>query len=109
VRAVDADAQEVLVGVDSELLALEAPRIASVDGTIAATWRVRDAHLAPVVAGAHAAPDEPALAVARTATVRRERPSWQIVAFDLGGLAMLVAVEIGLAYGIAYLVTGQPY
>jgi hypothetical protein len=109
VQAVDADAQEVLVGPDTELLALEAPRIASADGTIAATWRASDAHLAPVVAGAHAAPKEPALAAARTATEHRERPLWQIVVFAFGCLATLVAVEIGLAYGIAYLVTGQPY
>jgi hypothetical protein len=110
VVAVDADAQEVLVGADAELQALEPPRIASVDGTIAATWKARDAHLAPVVAApAHAAPTEPALAAARTATAHHERPLWQVVAFAFACLALLVAVEIGLAYGIAYLVTGRPY
>jgi len=109
VRAVDADAQEVLVGADADLLVLEAPRITSVEGTIAATWRVTDAHLAPVAAAAHAAPEQPALAAARAATVHRERPLWQIVSFALGCLVMLVATEIGLAYGVAYLVTGHPY
>jgi hypothetical protein len=109
VQAVDPDAQEMFVGPATELLALEAPRIASADATIAATWRASDSHLAPVVAGAHAEPEEPALAAARTATAHRERPLWQTVAFALGCLATLVAFEIGLAYGIAYLVTGQPY
>ena len=65
VQAVDPDAQELLVGADPELLALEAPRIASADGTIAATWRASDAHLTPAVAAAHTAPAAPALAAAR--------------------------------------------
>ena len=42
-------------------------------------------------------------------TAQRERALWQIVAFALGSLAALVAFEIGLAYGIAYLVTGRAY
>jgi hypothetical protein len=109
VQAVDPDAQEVLIRPNTELLALDAPRVTSADGTIAATWRASDAHLAVAVAGAHAAPDEPVLAAARAATSHRERPIWQIVAFALGCLATLVAVEIGLAYGIAYLVTGRLY
>jgi hypothetical protein len=109
VRAVDPDAQEVLVGADTELLALESPRVTSLDGTISATWEASDVHLAPVVAGAHAAPERPALAAARTSTAHRGRPLWQIVAFAFACLATLVVVEIGLAYGIAYLVTGRPY
>jgi len=109
VRAVDPDAQEVLVGPDTELLALDPPRLESGGETIAATWRATDAHLTPVVAGAHAQPATPALAAARSATSHRERPLWQIVVFALGCLALLIAFEIGLDFGIAYLVTGQPY
>lgn len=109
VRAIDPDAQEVLVDPDTELLELEPPRLASLDGTISAIWQATHAHLAPVVADAHAAPEEPALAAARTSTSHRERPLWQIVAFAFGCLATLVILEIGLAYGIAYLVTGRPY
>lgn len=109
VQAVDLDAQEVIIGADTELLALEPPRIADADGTIAAIWRASDAHLSAVVATPHATPEQPALAAARTATSHRERPLWHIVAFALGCLATLVAVEIGLDFWIAYLVTGRPY
>src|SRR3954451_23026652 len=57
VQAVDPDAQEVFVAADVELLALEQPRIASADGTIAATWNATDEHLVATPAGAHAVPE----------------------------------------------------
>lgn len=109
VEAVDPDAQEVLVGAEVDLLALEPPRIASVDGTIAATWRATDEHLVATPAGAHAVPEQPALAAARAATATHERALWQTIVFALAFLAGLIAAEIGLAFGIAYLVTGRPY
>jgi hypothetical protein len=40
---------------------------------------------------------------------RAERPIWQIVAVVLTGIALLVAVEITLAFAVAYLVTGHAY
>jgi hypothetical protein len=109
VEAVDPDAQEVLVGAGVDLLALEPPRLASADGTVAATWRATSEHLVATPAGAHAVPAKPALVAARATTATHERALWQTVLFALGCIAGLIAVEIGLAFGIAYLVTGQPY
>lgn len=106
VLAVDPDAQEVLVGPDADLRALDAPRI---DGSLTATWRATDEHVEPVPAAAHAAPEEPGLAAARAATSHCERPVWQTIAFALGCLAALIAFEIALAYGVAQLVTGHAY
>lgn len=108
VQAVDPDAQELIVGAAVELLALEPPRLEHRDGTIAATWRATDEHLVATPAGAHAAPEAPALAAARTATARHERAAWRTIAIALGCIASLVAAEIGLLYGIAYAVTGHP-
>jgi hypothetical protein len=109
VEAVDPDAQEVFVGADVELLVLEQPRLASADGTIAATWTATDEHLVATPAGAHAVPEAAALAAARATTATHERALWQTIVFALAFLAAMIAVEIGLAFGIAYLVTGQPY
>ena len=106
VLAVDPDAQEVVVGPDADLRVLEAPRI---DGTLSATWRATDEHVEPFPAEAHAGPAAPALAAARASTFRRDRAVWQAIALALGCIATLVALEIGLAFGIAYLVTGHAY
>lgn len=38
-----------------------------------------------------------------------ERPLWQIIAFSLCGLAVLITFEIGLMFLIAKLVTGHAY
>ena len=109
VRAVDPDAQEVFVDADVELLALEQPRLASADGAIAATWPATNEHLVATPAGAHAMPETAALSAARATTATHERALWQTVLLALGILAGLIAAEIDLAFGIAYLVTGQPY
>jgi hypothetical protein len=109
VQAVDPDAQEVFVGDDVELLALEPPRLASADGTVAATWRATDEHVFATPAGAHAVPKEPALAAARAATATHERALWKTVLFALACIAGLIMLEIALAFGVAYLVTGHPY
>ena len=111
VEAVDPDSQEVLVARDAELLELDAPQVASVDGTVAASWRTTGRVLgADTVAGPRdAKPASPALAAARATTVHVERPFWQIVVFALTLLASLVAFEIGLAFLAAYLDTGHWY
>ena len=105
VLAVDPDAQEVLVGEDADLRALEPPRLTSAD---TATWHATEEHLTTTAAAAHAAPEAPALAAARAATFHRDRAVWRAIALALGCIATLVAFEIGLAFGIAYLVTGNP-
>jgi hypothetical protein len=109
IEAVDPDAQEVLVGSDVELLALEPPRLASVEGTIAATWQATKEHLVATPAGAHAAPAKPVLVAARGSTAPHERALWKTVLIALACIAGLIAVEIALAFGVAYLVTGHPY
>lgn len=109
VVAVDPDAQEVLVGAEVELLALEPPRLADGDGPIAATWRATDEHVVATPAAAHAVPAKPALAAARATTATHERALLQTVLLALACIAGLVVLEIGLDFGIAYLVTGRPY
>ena len=105
VLAVDPDAQEVLVGEDADLRALEPPRLTSAD---TATWHATGEHLTARAAAAHAAPHAPALAAARAATSQRDRTVFRAIAIALGCIAALVAFEIGLAFGVAYLVTGNP-
>jgi hypothetical protein len=83
---------------------LEAPRI---DGALRATWQATDEHVETVPAEAHAAPEAPALTAARATTLRVDRAVWQAIAIALGCIAGLVLLEIGLAFGIAYLVTGH--
>jgi hypothetical protein len=105
VLAVDPDAQEVLVGPDADLRALEPPRLTSTD---TATWHATGEHLTAAAAAAHAVPHEPALAAARATTARHERALWHSIALALACIASLVAFEIGLLFGIAYLATGNP-
>jgi hypothetical protein len=105
VLAVDPDAQEVLVGADADLRALEPPRLTSED---TATWHATAEHVTASAAAAHAVPQAPALVAARAATSQRDRAVWQTIAIALGCIATLVAFEIGLAFGVAYLVTGNP-
>jgi hypothetical protein len=107
VQAVDADAQEVLIASDAALLELDAPRIASADGGVVASWRSTGETVELHPAPAHAEPSAPGLAAARAATAPRERPLWQTVAFAFACLALLIGVEIGLAFGAAVLFTGH--
>ncbi len=108
VRAVDADAQEVLVPADVRLLELDAPRIASSDGTLAAAWRTTGAVVKPA-AGAEEAQPSAAVVAARAATAVKDRPLAQTVALALGFLVALISFEIGLAFLAAYLATGHAY
>jgi len=105
VLAVDPDAQEVLVGADADLRVLEPPRLTSAD---TATWHASEEHLTATAAAAHAAPTTPALSAARAATTHRDRTVFRAIAIALAAIAALVAFEIGLAFGIAVLVTGNP-
>jgi len=110
VAAVDPDTQEVLLAPGARLLELSAPRLESVDGTIAASWRTTGTTIpAPVAVSAESEPSSQAVAAARAATAHVERPLLQIVAFALGVLAAIVSFEIGLAFLVAYLVTGRAY
>jgi len=108
VRAVDVDAQQVLVAPGATLLELDVPRIASNDGTVAASWRTTGAVVDPAPAEQEADPS-PALAASRAATAVRDRPLIQTVLLALGFLAALIAFEIGLAFFAAYLATGHAY
>jgi hypothetical protein len=106
IRAVDPDTQQVIVA-NPQLQELDAPRLATFDSALAASWRTTGALIDP----AAAAPATPpaALAASRSLTAHRERPFWQIAVFMLAGLATLVAFEIGLDFFVAYLVTGRAY
>ncbi len=108
VQAVDLDTQEVFVVADAALLELAAPRIARLDRGVVALWHTTGATVEAVPVAAHAQPSTPPLSASRAATRQSERPLAQIVAFALGCLAALIALEITLAFTIAYLVTGHP-
>jgi hypothetical protein len=109
VQAVDPDTQEVFVAADAVLFELEAPRITSLDGDVVASWRTTGATVEPsVVLAPHAKPPAPSLSASRAATRHTERPLVQIVAIGLTCLAALIAIEITLAFVVAYLVTGHP-
>jgi hypothetical protein len=105
VVAVDLDAQQVLVTGGEPLLGLDAPRLED-GGRLVASWSTTGAVVEP-------APQDdepsPAIAAARAASAPRDRPPLLYVLLALGSLAGLVALEIGLAFGIAYLVTGHAY
>lgn len=111
VAAVDPDTQEVLVEAGAALLELESPRLEDGEGAVAASWRTTGAVVEPLLAPLppEAAPASPAVAAARDATAARRRAPWQIVALFLGSLATIVALEIALAFLVAYLVTGRAY
>jgi hypothetical protein len=111
VTAVDPDTQEVLVGADTTLLELDAPRLADGPGAPSASWRTTGAMFnpRPTPVAPDAEPPSRAVAASRASTVHRERPPWQIVAFFLGSLAAIVSLEITLAFVVAYLVTGHAY
>jgi hypothetical protein len=96
VMAVDPDAAEVFVGPSARLLELDAPRFA--DDT-SASWRLTGGVVEVMPAGPVHAPRSPS-----------PTPGWRTAALALGVLATLVLTEIGLAFGVAYLVTGHlPY
>jgi hypothetical protein len=107
IQAIDADAQEVFVPAEAALLELEPPRLEGAGGDQVATWRATSSLLTPAAALGHLEPTEPALLGARTSTARRERSLVRTILLALGCLATLVAVEIALAFAIAYLVAGR--
>jgi hypothetical protein len=111
VEAVDAVTQEVLLRADARLHELDAPRLESVDGRIAASWATTGAAVEPEPApiAAESEPAAPAVAAARAATAHVERPLPFIVAFAFCALAAIVAFQIALAFLVAYLVTGRAY
>src|SRR5262249_24017873 len=106
VRAVDPDAQELLVSAGVILRGLQAPRVQRLEDDPIASWQATGT-VEQAATAAHARPSAPALAAARMATKRHERPIWQTIAFALACLATLILFEIGLDFGIAYLLTGR--
>jgi hypothetical protein len=106
IQAADPDAQEVLVPADVRLQGLEPPRLESRDGQLSASWRtVGTVTTAPTTA--HATPSTPGLTAARAATMQADQSLFRTLVIALVCLATLVAFEIALAFGVAYLVTGQ--
>ncbi len=102
------DGRRALLPADVRLLELDAPRIASSDGTLAAAWRTTGAVVKPA-AGAEEAQPSAAVVAARAATAVKDRPLAQTVALALGFLVALISFEIGLAFLAAYLATGHAY
>lgn len=107
IQAVDADAQELLVAAGAKLRELAPPHLEREGDDPIATWRPGGGSLTLAAAPAHAPPTAPALAAARTTTASHERRLVATILLAFGCLATLVAVEIGLAFGIAYLITGR--
>jgi hypothetical protein len=96
VIASDPDAGELFVGARARLLELDAPR--TVDGA-AASWRLTGAVVDVVPEGQAHAPRSKA-----------PMPVWRVAAIGLTAVAALALTEIGVDYGVSYLVTGHlPY
>jgi hypothetical protein len=106
IEAADPDAQEVIVPAGIVLQGLEPPRLERLDGQLSASWRASGTVKATPTT-AHASPSAPVLTAARSATVHSEPPLLRTLLVALVCLAALVAFEIALAFGIAYLVTGR--
>ena len=94
VVATDADAGEIFVGADVTLRELAAPHVVG-EG---AEWRLTGALVVVAPSGKAHAPQS-----------RAPMPVLRAAALGLAALAALICAEIGLAYGVAWLVTGHPY
>jgi hypothetical protein len=110
------ESEEVVVGSHSALLELDAPRVEAIVGdgggpaVASASWRTTGAtlELAP----------PPSVLRQRMLVLRpwrlappprgEERPVWQTIGLLYTGIGVLIAVEIGLAFLVAYLVAGRP-
>jgi hypothetical protein len=109
------ESEEVVVGSHSALLELDAPRVDTIvnggggPSVVSASWQTTGATLEPP-------PPPGALRQAmlmlrpwRLAPPPRgqERPVWQTIGLLYTGIGLLITVEIGLAFLVAYLVAGQ--
>jgi hypothetical protein len=108
VQAVDPDAQEVFLAGDAVLHGLEPPHVQTLAGDPVASWRAAGTVELPTAGAPHARPAAPALAAARAGTTAGGWPAVHMIVLAFVGLALLVGVEIALAFGITYLVTGSP-
>ncbi len=111
VLGVDREQRWVVVSPGQELLELDPPRLTSGNG-LAASWGTTG-HVLPAPARPHwrlpvrhARPQPRRAAVARE---RPERPLWQMVALLYGSLALIASLLIGLAFVVAWLLTGAAY
>jgi hypothetical protein len=111
-----AESEELIVGSHSALLELDAPRVEAIVGdgggpaVASASWRTTGATL-------ELAPPPGALRqamlmlrpwrLAPPPPRGEERAVWQTIGLLYTGIAVLIAVEIGLAFLVAYLVAGQ--
>jgi hypothetical protein len=107
IQAIDADTQEILVHAGTRLRELAPPRVEHDGGEPIATWRPAPGTLTLAAAYPHAPPTAPALVAARASTAHGDRAVAYTILLGLVCLAALVAFEIGLAFTIAYLVTGR--
>lgn len=94
VIATDLDACEIFVGAGATLRELSVPHLVGET----AEWRLTGAVVAVVPSDHAHAPQS-----------RAPMPVLRAAALGLAALATLVCVEIALAYGVAWLVTGHPY
>ena len=91
---VDPDAREVIVRPSARLLELDLPRLEQRDGAPTASWRTTGAVF----------PIEPTGSPGAEGTV-----PWRLAAKLVAGIAVILGVQMGLAFLVAYLVTGHAY
>jgi hypothetical protein len=116
IEVVIAESEEIVVHTHGSLLEFEAPRVETIVGdggraaVVTGSWRTTGALLE--------SPSPPGLLrqamlmlrpwrLAPPPAQETERPLWHTVAFLYAGIAVLIALEIVLAFVVAYLVTGR--
>jgi hypothetical protein len=102
VVAVDREHRWVVVSENARLLELDAPRLASDDGKVTASWSTTGGQV-PVARPPRRRATGSSLQRAEPAAVV-ERPLWQIVAMLYAALLVIVAFVIALSFTVAHLV-----
>jgi hypothetical protein len=106
VVTVDREHRWVVVEEHADLLELDAPRLVSRDGRVAAEWATTGALVHPEasewLAGLSAV-------VHRRAPRSADRPLWQLVVILYGAIGLIVLFVVALVFLVAWVATGSPY
>jgi hypothetical protein len=103
VLTVDREHRWVVVGSEPALLELDAPRLASSDGRLVASWSTTGAVVHPEPRS------RPSGLLQAARAPRAERPLWQQIVMLYAAVGLVVALVIALVFASAWVVSGAPY